>query len=541
MIQKLADYIIRPKRRKYSLSSDLGGDTFLIDNKFCCERIDFEIKNRRNLTLKCSLFHRSIDKDRQYPLVLYCHGNSGNRTESYDSICGMLRMNILVLAFDFAGCGLSEGAYISLGYFEKDDIDDVFTFINKNYDFVDQTRIGIWGRSMGAVSTLLYASTHPNIRLLILDSPFEDLSILLHEYIDRYKIVSKIAGKYIYRQLKTRIIEQAGFDFEEVSPISVINNCSMPILFIHGTNDTIVPTHHSKDLFEAYEGEKLFIEIDEGHNETRSERVLDSVSMFVVEKFTSDSKTVKPKKVKTPKVNMFPSCGGFGESRDPTETTEPDRPQTLIKLIEVKKKVMDSSDEETAEEEEDVAQALPNSENMRKPFSRQSKRRMLYFKFGESNEEENKEQERNEEIKRARHFRSKTGVDLTSLLASKRSDKRKVTLSANKKDILVSKCDVEHIEDMVTIFQEMNEGEFAVSESETDEEPRASREHFRSKTMSLGPRTNSTLFCKSTNPEEANITTDDLSDTTVLEKKDLLQQFITCAAGSRFERSRKNK
>lgn len=34
----------------------------------------------------------------------------------------MLPINISVLAMDFAGCGKSEGQYISLGYFESDDI-----------------------------------------------------------------------------------------------------------------------------------------------------------------------------------------------------------------------------------------------------------------------------------------------------------------------------------------------------------------------------------------------------------------------------------
>ena len=51
-------------------------------------------------------------------------------------------------------------------------------------------RIGVWGRSMGAVTSLLFAASDPdpNIRLLILDSPFTDLSQLMKEYIDRFKV-----------------------------------------------------------------------------------------------------------------------------------------------------------------------------------------------------------------------------------------------------------------------------------------------------------------------------------------------------------------
>jgi len=86
--------------------------------------------------------------------VIYCHGNSGNRTESYDTVCCMLRLNILVISFDFAGfevglkaiinqkyrCGLSEGSYISLGHNEQNDLAAVFSHIKNNFDFIDQKR-----------------------------------------------------------------------------------------------------------------------------------------------------------------------------------------------------------------------------------------------------------------------------------------------------------------------------------------------------------------------------------------------------------------
>ena len=41
----------------------------------------------------------------------------------------LLGRNITVFTFDFAGCGLSEGEYISLGYYERDDVDCVFKYL----------------------------------------------------------------------------------------------------------------------------------------------------------------------------------------------------------------------------------------------------------------------------------------------------------------------------------------------------------------------------------------------------------------------------
>lgn len=57
--------------------------------------------------------------------------------------------------FDFSGCGLSEGEYISLGVHESDDLEVVVNYL-RNSGKVSQ--IGLWGRSMGAVTALLYGA-----------------------------------------------------------------------------------------------------------------------------------------------------------------------------------------------------------------------------------------------------------------------------------------------------------------------------------------------------------------------------------------------
>ena len=69
----------------------------------------------------------------------------------------LLSRNITVFTLDFAGCGLSEGEYISLGFYERDDVDCVFKYL-RNLGTVSS--IGIWGRSMGAVTALMYADTN---------------------------------------------------------------------------------------------------------------------------------------------------------------------------------------------------------------------------------------------------------------------------------------------------------------------------------------------------------------------------------------------
>ena len=47
-----------------------------------------------------------------------------------------------------------------------------------------------------------------------------------------------------------------GWSFGEASPIKQVKKCPYPMLFIHGDNDTFVPSWMVHPLYEAKQGEK---------------------------------------------------------------------------------------------------------------------------------------------------------------------------------------------------------------------------------------------------------------------------------------------
>ena len=59
-----------------------------------------------------------------------------------------------------------------MGYYEKDDLKTVIEYL-RNSGRV--SRIGLWGRSMGAATSLMYAPDDPSIAGMVLDSPFTSL------------------------------------------------------------------------------------------------------------------------------------------------------------------------------------------------------------------------------------------------------------------------------------------------------------------------------------------------------------------------------
>jgi len=73
------------------------------------------------------------------------------------------------------GCGLSEGEYISLC---KHKIDDVKVTVEYLRNCGKVSQIGLWGKSMGAATTILFSPMERKISCLVLDSPYGSLKEL---------------------------------------------------------------------------------------------------------------------------------------------------------------------------------------------------------------------------------------------------------------------------------------------------------------------------------------------------------------------------
>jgi hypothetical protein len=124
--------VVRPPRDEYK-DSDLGPEKFNIKGKNY-KRTDFTIMSNRNHKLQCS-FWEPFDEEREYerlPCVVYLHGNSSSRVEAVSEAKYLLPINVCLFSFDFTACGRSEGHYISLGWFERDDVDCIIQYLRKS-------------------------------------------------------------------------------------------------------------------------------------------------------------------------------------------------------------------------------------------------------------------------------------------------------------------------------------------------------------------------------------------------------------------------
>ena len=275
--EELWKAVIRPNRDLYR-DKDLGPMRFSYRNKWF-KRTDFSISNKKNYKLACS-FWEPFDEEREYPklpCVIYLHGNSSSRCEIIPEIKYFLTRNITVFSFDFAGCGRSEGEYISLGWYEQDDVECVVNFLRKSNKV---SSIGLWGRSMGAVTALMYGSKDLSIAGLVLDSPFCSLRVLIEELArSRVNLPNFIVNQAI-KLLKEIIKDKAGFNLDDIELKKYAEKCFIPAYFCHSKEDTFVNIHHCKDLYNVYAGDKNIVYLKGNHNSERPIHFKDSVALF---------------------------------------------------------------------------------------------------------------------------------------------------------------------------------------------------------------------------------------------------------------------
>ncbi|KAL9410462.1 hypothetical protein AB3S75_044264 [Citrus x aurantiifolia] len=277
-MEQLVNFIIRPPRAEYSPEHDLLDQEFMLKGKWY-QRKDIEVKNKRGDVIQCSHYVPILNPDgKPLPCVIYCHGNSGCRADASEAAIILLPSNITVFTLDFSGSGLSGGEHVTLGWNEKDDLKAVVDYLRADGNV---SMIGLWGRSMGAVTSLLYGAEDPSIAGMVLDSPFSDLVDLMMELVDTYKIrLPKFTVKFAIQYMRKAIQKKAKFDITDLNTIKVAKSCFVPVLFGHAVEDDFINPHHSDRIFEAYAGDKNIIKFEGDHNSPRPQFYFDSINIF---------------------------------------------------------------------------------------------------------------------------------------------------------------------------------------------------------------------------------------------------------------------
>ena len=184
--------------------------------------------------------------------LLYCHGNAEDATGPMEYLEMAVGDVFTIAAVDYPGYGLSEGSPDEKGCYRN---------VHRLYDWLIDERgfkpedIIVFGFSIGTGPATELAATKP-VGGLVLQAP----------YLSAPRIVTKV-----------RLLP-----IDPFPNLKRIGDIKCPLVVIHGTDDSIIPFAHGKELFELAPEPKRFVAVEGAdHNDLIGVLGLDEYSKLL--------------------------------------------------------------------------------------------------------------------------------------------------------------------------------------------------------------------------------------------------------------------
>jgi dipeptidyl aminopeptidase/acylaminoacyl peptidase len=181
--------------------------------------------------------------------VILLHGLSDNRVGMTGYTELLLNHHYMVLQPDARAHGASDGSLATYGLLERKDIREWFDWLAKHQH---PTCIYALGESMGAAQLLQAVAVEPNFCAVVAESSFSNFHEIAYDRVGQFFHTGPWLGRTLFRPA----IEVAfvygrwkyGLDLRNISPEEAAAAAAVPILLIHGKDDTNIPLRHSKRI-----------------------------------------------------------------------------------------------------------------------------------------------------------------------------------------------------------------------------------------------------------------------------------------------------
>ena len=197
--------------------------------------------------------------------VVLVHGYGGNHTTMREFVDNYLAVGYDVLAIDQRAAGESEGEWLTMGAAEAQ---DVALWTQEIARRVPTSKITLHGVSMGAATVMLAAARSDCANLMAV---VEDCG-----YASAYDLFSQLVPVLTpYPATIMPVMDMmsslmTGHALTEATPLDVIDDVTVPSMFIHGTADTLIAPSNADSLYAASGAEVKTLYNVEGAGHGRS-------------------------------------------------------------------------------------------------------------------------------------------------------------------------------------------------------------------------------------------------------------------------------
>lgn len=207
------------------------------------------------LKLKAHFYPALTEDSHLYAICV--HGYQGAYTDVMAYCLHYLENGYNVLLPHLRGHGMSEGNYAGFGYHDHYDL---CGFIDLIREKDPQAKIVLHGHSMGAATVMMTAGEQlPScVICAIEDAGYTDAE---EQLLYNMKQKSKLPASLILNMTDLMVQAKYHYSIKDCTPIESVTHASVPIFFVHGDADTLVPYSMLQPLYDACVSEKEILTI----------------------------------------------------------------------------------------------------------------------------------------------------------------------------------------------------------------------------------------------------------------------------------------
>ena len=180
--------------------------------------------------------------------VVVTHGFTGNKAQMLAPGAKLFfERGCDILVYDLRGHGASSRGLLTYGYLDKEDQMAVIDWLMERTGLSDD-RIGLWGVSYGAATSIQTAAARPGLAFVIADASYSSMPDIAAVQAD--KQIGVWARAFLPGALAVAGW-RAGFDPSEASPEESIRGLEAPVLLVHSTTDAFTPSNQSEAIYAA--------------------------------------------------------------------------------------------------------------------------------------------------------------------------------------------------------------------------------------------------------------------------------------------------
>ena len=223
------------------------------------EKTDYTVSGYEDYILHVEYLKNPVPTTRY---MILSHGYTDNRMGSLKYVSMYMDLGFNCIIYDLRGHGENESTFTTYGIREALDLKSLIEDTRTRYS--DITILGLHGESLGAATTITSLKYKPQIEFAVADCGFSDIDNVLREgYRNAHVPVFLVDLADLGAKIRYH------YSLKDMRPIDSLDDNTIPILFLHGEEDTFILPKNSMDMADRTKGKhELHLIPKAGHAES---------------------------------------------------------------------------------------------------------------------------------------------------------------------------------------------------------------------------------------------------------------------------------